>query len=146
MTDSPALHNTRKRLRAQAAQLYGWAQYRPWAVVALLLGAGVLCGTAVRNVIARVQVEILQTAALERASADFSVQALNEGLTRLPQAAQHAAAYAWQTVAQQPIAGTKRVLAQPLRMLPLLQNGVETNPRRAFGHNLALSRHGPAQG
>ncbi len=59
-TDHP--HDTLRRAIAQADRLRGWMQRRPWATLALLLGAGMLCGAAVRSAIGLAEVEALQAA------------------------------------------------------------------------------------
>ncbi len=59
-------HDTRQRLIAQAQRLRWWALRHPWAALALLLGAGMLCGAAVRSVIGMAQVEALQTSDASR--------------------------------------------------------------------------------
>lgn len=62
MIESSNLHDTRQRAIAQAQHLRRWARRRPWAALALLLGAGMLCGAAVRSAIGMAQVEALQAA------------------------------------------------------------------------------------
>lgn len=62
MIEISNLHDTRQRAIAQAQQLRRWARRRPWAALALLLGAGMLCGAAVRSAIGMAQVEALQAA------------------------------------------------------------------------------------
>jgi len=59
-------HNTRQRAVAQAQRLRWWALRHPWAALALLLGAGMLCGAAMRSVIGMAQVEALQTSDASR--------------------------------------------------------------------------------
>ncbi|MFN7136720.1 MAG: peptidoglycan DD-metalloendopeptidase family protein [Thermomonas sp.] len=59
-TDHP--HDTPRRAIAQARRLRGWMRRRPWATLALLLGAGMLCGAAVRSAIGLAEVEALQAA------------------------------------------------------------------------------------
>jgi murein DD-endopeptidase MepM/ murein hydrolase activator NlpD len=54
-------HDTRQRAVAQAQRLRWWALRHPWAALALLLGAGMLCGAAMRSMIGIAQVEALQT-------------------------------------------------------------------------------------
>ncbi|WP_330947439.1 peptidoglycan DD-metalloendopeptidase family protein [Thermomonas sp. LB-4] len=66
MIEISNLHDTRQRAIAQAQQLRRWARRRPWAALALLLGAGMLCGAAARSAIGMAQVEALQTADAER--------------------------------------------------------------------------------
>lgn len=66
MIEISNLHDTRQRAIAQARQLRKWARRRPWAALALLLGAGMLCGAAARSAIGMAQVEALQTADAER--------------------------------------------------------------------------------
>ncbi|WP_051246931.1 MULTISPECIES: M23 family metallopeptidase [Thermomonas] len=66
MIEISNLHDTRQRAVAQARQLRKWARSRPWAALALLLGAGMLCGAAARSAIGMAQVEALQTADAER--------------------------------------------------------------------------------
>ena len=66
MIDISDLHDTRQRAVAQAQQLRRWARRRPWAALALLLGAGMLCGAAARSAIGMAQVEALQAADAER--------------------------------------------------------------------------------
>lgn len=66
MIDSSNAHDTRQRAVAQADRLRGWAMRRPWAALALLLGAGMLCGAAVRSAIGMAQLEALQAADAER--------------------------------------------------------------------------------
>lgn len=66
MIELSNLHDTRQRAIAQAQQLRRWARRRPWAALALLLGAGMLCGAAARSAIGMVQVEALQAADAER--------------------------------------------------------------------------------
>ncbi len=66
MIEISNLHDTRQRAIAQARQLRQWARRRPWAALALLLGAGMLCGAAARSAIGMAQVEALQTADAER--------------------------------------------------------------------------------
>ena len=62
MIEISNLHDTRQRAIAQAQQLRRWARRRPWAALALLLGAGMLCGAATRSAIGMAQVEALQAA------------------------------------------------------------------------------------
>lgn len=62
MTETNKQHDTRQFSIVQAQRLRGWAMRRPWAALALLLGAGMLCGAAVRSMIGMAQVEALQTA------------------------------------------------------------------------------------
>ncbi len=62
MIEISNLHDTRQRAIAQAQHLRRWARRRPWAALALLLGAGMLCGAAVRSAIGMAQVEALQAA------------------------------------------------------------------------------------
>ena len=59
-------HNTRQRAVAQAQRLRWWALRHPWAALALLLGAGMLCGATMRSVIGMAQVEALQTSDASR--------------------------------------------------------------------------------
>lgn len=66
MIEISNLHDTRQRAIAQAQQLRRWARSRPWAALALLLGAGMLCGAAARSAIGMAQVEALQAADAER--------------------------------------------------------------------------------
>lgn len=66
MIDISDLHDTRQRAVAQAQQLRRWARRRPWAALALLLGAGMLCGAAARSAIGMAEVEALQAADAER--------------------------------------------------------------------------------
>lgn len=66
MIDISDLHDTRQRALAQAQQLRHWARRRPWAALALLLGAGMLCGAAARSAIGMAEVEALQAADAER--------------------------------------------------------------------------------
>ena len=66
MIEISNLHDTRQRAIAQARQLRKWARSRPWAALALLLGAGMLCGAAARSAIGMAQVEALQAADAER--------------------------------------------------------------------------------
>ncbi len=66
MIELSNLHDTRQRAIAQAQQLRRWARRRPWAALALLLGAGMLCGAAARSAIGMAQVEALQAADAER--------------------------------------------------------------------------------
>lgn len=54
-------HNTRQRAAAQMQRLRWWTLRHPWAALALLLGAGMLCGAAMRSVIGMAQVAALQT-------------------------------------------------------------------------------------
>ena len=62
MIETSNAHDTRQRAVAQADRLRGWAMRRPWAALALLLGAGMLCGAAVRSAIGMAQLEALQAA------------------------------------------------------------------------------------
>lgn len=66
MIDNSNAHDTPQRAVAQADRLRGWAMRRPWAALALLLGAGMLCGAAVRSVIGMAQLEALQAADAQR--------------------------------------------------------------------------------
>ena len=66
MIDNSNAHDTPQRAVAQADRLRGWALRRPWAALALLLGAGMLCGAAVRSVIGMAQLEALQAADAQR--------------------------------------------------------------------------------
>ena len=66
MIEISNLHDTRQRAIAQAQQLRRWARSRPWAALALLLGAGMLCGAAARSAIGIALVEALQAADAER--------------------------------------------------------------------------------
>ena len=66
MIEISNLHDTRQRAIAQAQQLRRWARSRPWAALALLLGAGMLCGAAARSAIGMAQVGALQAADAER--------------------------------------------------------------------------------
>lgn len=59
-------HDNRQGAAVQVQRLRGWAMRRPWAALALLLGAGMLCGAAVRSAIGMAQLEALQTADSER--------------------------------------------------------------------------------
>jgi murein DD-endopeptidase MepM/ murein hydrolase activator NlpD len=62
MIETSNAHDNRQRAAVQVQRLRGWATRRPWAALALLLGAGMLCGAAVRSAIGMVQLEALQTA------------------------------------------------------------------------------------
>ncbi len=66
MIESNKAHDTRKRAFAQVQRMRLWAMRRPLAALALLLGAGMLCGAAVRSAIGMAQVEALQAADAER--------------------------------------------------------------------------------
>lgn len=62
MIETSNAHDTPQRAVAQIQRLRGWATRRPWAALALLLGAGMLCGAAVRSAIGMAQLEALQAA------------------------------------------------------------------------------------
>lgn len=62
MIEANNVHDTRQRAIAQVQSLRGWALRRPWAALALLIGASLLCGAAVRSVIGIAQVEAMQAA------------------------------------------------------------------------------------
>lgn len=66
MIETSNAHDNRQRAAVQVQRLRGWAMRRPWAALALLLGAGMLCGAAVRSAIGMAQLEALQTADAER--------------------------------------------------------------------------------
>lgn len=55
-------HDTPRRANAQARHLHVWIRRRPWATLALLLGAGMLCGAAVRSAIGLAEREALRAA------------------------------------------------------------------------------------
>ncbi|RZA16560.1 MAG: hypothetical protein EOP93_14980, partial [Lysobacteraceae bacterium] len=46
MTETDRFHDTRQRVIAQATRMRFWALRQPLAALALLLGAGMLCGAA----------------------------------------------------------------------------------------------------
>lgn len=62
MIEANNVHDTRQRAIAQVQSLRGWALRRPWAALALLIGASLLCGAAVRSAIGIAQVEAMQAA------------------------------------------------------------------------------------
>lgn len=62
MIGSNDVHDTRQRAIAQGRRLRAWAGRRPWAALALVLGAGMLCGAAVRSAIGMAQLEALRVA------------------------------------------------------------------------------------
>ena len=62
MIESSNAHDTRQRTVVQIQRLRGWAMRRPWAALALLLGAGMLCGAAARSAIGMAQLEAAQAA------------------------------------------------------------------------------------
>ena len=62
MIETSNAHDNRQRAAVQVQRLRGWATRRPWAALALLLGAGLLCGAAVRCAIGMAQLEALQPA------------------------------------------------------------------------------------
>lgn len=71
MTETNPPYDTRQRALAQARRLRLLALRRPLAALALLLGAGMLCGAAVRSAIGMAQVEALQASdAARQASFD----------------------------------------------------------------------------
>ena len=66
MTETDNTHHTRRRALAQIQRMRFWALRRPLAAMALLLGAGMLCGATVRSVVGLAQVEAMQAAQAER--------------------------------------------------------------------------------
>lgn len=55
-------HDTPRRAIAQARHVHAWIWRRPWATLALLLGAGMLYGAAVRSAIGLAESEALRAA------------------------------------------------------------------------------------
>ena len=66
MTETTRLQDTRRHAIAQAQRFRFWALRRPLAALALLLGAGMLCGATARSVVGLAQVEALQAADANR--------------------------------------------------------------------------------
>lgn len=141
VTETNSVHPTSKRLMVQAGRTHEWLLCRSWAALALLLGAGMLCGTAVRHVIALVQIEV--SASLCEAA---PVTAIGEHIEASP--APGRAFLALQSEAAATRSGAAPVTATvgSARPLASLQAGVSTAPRLVFGHHQALSRHGPLIG
>lgn len=124
----------------QASQARAWLVRTPWAALAVLLSAGVLCGTAVRNAIALVQVEVLQAVDAGRATE------LDNALAHFtPAGLTLRAAQATQVISRKLhiIALNVQETAPNVTPLVACQEGAETNPRFICGHHQALSRHGP---
>lgn len=66
MIETDNLHHTRRRAILQAQRLRFWALRYPWAALALLLGAGMLGGAAVRSAIGMAQLDAMQAADAQR--------------------------------------------------------------------------------
>ena len=66
MTETTRLQDTRRHAIAQAQRFRFWALRRPLAALALLLGAGMLCGATARSGVGLAQVEALQAADANR--------------------------------------------------------------------------------
>ncbi|MFT4177968.1 MAG: peptidoglycan DD-metalloendopeptidase family protein [Thermomonas sp.] len=66
MTETTSQHDTRQRAIAQVRRMRIWAMRRPLAALALLLGAGMLCGAAARSAVGLAEVEAMQAADASR--------------------------------------------------------------------------------
>ncbi len=66
MTETSQSQDTRTRLHLQVERFRHWAGARPLAALALLLGAGMLCGALGRSAVGMAQVETLQAANAEK--------------------------------------------------------------------------------
>ena len=66
MTETTKFHHTRQRAITQAQRFRLWAMRRPLAALALLLGAGMLCGATARSAVGLAEVEALQAADASR--------------------------------------------------------------------------------
>lgn len=134
MTRTNQVHDTPRRAFAQAWGLPGWIWQRPWAALALLLGAGMLCGAGVRG--GGGWVQSMQAAAVTAAGVHSPpqrrVQACGQGQTS---AASRALARLPNERCVQPAGGAGGARDW--------QEGVVRDPRTLFGHNAALARHGP---
>ncbi len=66
MTETSKPQDTRTRAQPPLERFRNWAGARPLAALALLLGAGMLCGAAVRSAVGIAQVQALQASNAQR--------------------------------------------------------------------------------
>ncbi|SHE30137.1 hypothetical protein SAMN02745204_00154 [Thermomonas hydrothermalis] len=117
--------------------MQGLALRHPWALLALVLGAGMLCGLALRGGLAGAAVETQRLAMAGLGGAASGVRAWATGRTEV-------GAARWRQVAA-------FVLAAPVwgarpRGRAGSRHRAPTPLRRWLGHYAGLARHGPAWG